>query len=309
MTRPADDLAWPELELANWRPTRDTLHLWTQVVGKVRLALSPPQNHWWHVPLYVTTRGLTTGPMPYGERSVGVMFDFIRHQLVIFCSDGAEVLRRLEPMSVAAFYAMTLKALAEVGVQVRIWPVPVELPDPVPFADDHAHAAYDRIYAQRFWRALVSSERVMTAFRGRFVGKSSPTHFFWGSFDLAGTRFSGREAPPHPGVPIMPDFITRDAYSHEVVSSGFWPGGDGLEDPIFYTYAYPTPDGFAEAAVLPTEASWNAAFGEFVLPYAAVRAAADPAAALTAFLQTTYATGADALGWDRAALERRDAPA
>lgn len=303
--RAADDLAWPDITLAEWRDTRETVHLWTQIVGKVRLALAPSQNHWWHVPFYVNTRGLTTSPIPFGDRSVGLMFDFVQHNLVLFCSDGSAGFVPLRPMSVAAFHSEFMRALSGLGVHARIWPVPVERSDPVPFAQDEEHAAYDGEYVQRFWRALVSSDRVMNAFRGRWLGKSSPVHFFWGSFDLAVTRFSGAVAPPHPGAPGVPDRVTREAYSHEVSSAGFWPGGDGLEEAVFYAYAYPNPPTYEAATVVPAEARWNAALGEFVLPYAAVRTAAQPERELDAFLESTYVAAAERLGWDRATLERR----
>lgn len=297
--------AWPALELDAWEPTRDTLQLWTQVVGKVRMALAPPVNHWWHVPLYVSARGLTTSAIPYGTSSFQIDFDFIDHELAVACSSGPRRTLKLEPRSVAGFYREVMRLLRELGVEVRIWPVPVELPDPIPFEEDTVHAAYDAEYAHRFWRVLEQSARVLTGFRGGFLGKCSPVHFFWGSFDLAVTRFSGRRAPPHPGAPNVADVVTREAYSHEVSSVGFWPGGGPMRQAIYYAYAYPAPEGFAEWPVRPAEASWSPDFGEFILPYDAVRTAGDPDAMLTAFAQSTYEAAAELARWDREALERR----
>jgi uncharacterized protein DUF5996 len=298
------ETAWPALELDAWEPTRDTLQLWTQVVGKVRLSLAPPVNHWWHVPLYLSARGLTTSAIPYGTSSFEIEFDFVDHELVIACSNGHRRTLKLEPRSVAAFYREVMRLLRELGIEVRIWPVPVELPDPIPFGDDTVHAAYDAEYAHRFWRVLEQSARVLTEFRGGFVGKCSPVHFFWGSFDLAVTRFSGRRAPPHPGAPNVADVVTREAYSHEVSSVGFWPGGGPMRQAIYYAYAYPAPDGFSAWPVRPAEASWSRDFGEFILPYDAVRTAADPDAMLTEFAQSTYEAAAELARWDREALER-----
>ena len=301
---PAAEEPWPALPLAQWRDTRDTLHMWTQIAGKVRLALAPPVNHWWHVPLYVSACGLTTSPIPYRERSFELVFDFLAHRFEVLCSDGARRTVPLGPQTTAEFYAAAMQALADAGIEVRINPTPVEVTDPIRFDQDVQHRSYDPDAARRFWRVLLRSTEVMTAFRGRFLGKSSPAHFFWGSFDLAVTRFSGREAPPHPGVPIMPDSITREAYSHEVSSAGFWPGGDGLGEPVFYAYAYPTPDGFARAPLRPDIARFDETMGEFVLPYEAMRQAPDPDALLLDFLQSTYEAAADLGGWDRRALER-----
>lgn len=295
--------AWPSLDLDAWEPTRDTLHMWTQVVGKVRMALAPPVNHWWHVPLYVTARGLTTSPMPYGERWFEVTFDFIGHELCVACSDGGTVRMKLEPMTTAEFHARFMALLREMAIEVRIWTTPVEVADPIPFERDTVHASYDAEYAHRFWTVLARSAQVMTEFRGRFVGKCSPVHFFWGSFDLAVTRFSGRKAPPHPGAPGVADAVTREAYSHEVSSAGFWPGGGTMRQAMFYSYAYPAPDGFGECMVRPDAAFFSADLGEFVLPYDAVRQSPDPAAALTSFLETTYDAAATLAAWDRAALE------
>jgi hypothetical protein len=294
---------WPDLPIAAWPDTRDTLHLWTQVVGKLRLALAPMVNHWWQVPLYVTCRGLTTSPMPCGTRMVQVDFDFISHRLLILTSDGREESFPLRSCTVADFHAEVIGRLRALGIEVRIWTTPVELEHPIPFEADREHAAYDPEYAHRFWRVLAQADRVMGAFRAPFLGKVSPVHFFWGSFDLAVTRFSGRPAPRHPGAPNVADRVTREAYSHEVSSCGFWPGGAGF-DAVFYAYAYPQPPGFAEAAVRPAAASFSRDLGEFVLPYDALRRAEAPDAALLDFLQSTYEAAADLAGWDRAALER-----
>ena len=300
--------AWPSLPFAEWRDTYATLHRWMQIVGKIRLKQAPSVNHWWHVPLYVTCRGLTTSPIPYGERFFQIDFDFLDHRLMIATSEGRTDGFALRPQSVADFYAEIMRRLHDLGLDVAIWTMPVEIPDPVRFEDDRTHAAYAADYANRFWRVLLQANRVMTAFRGRFLGKASPVHFFWGSFDLAVTRFSGRKAPPHPGAPNVADCVTREAYSHEVSSCGFWPGGPGLEEPIFYSYAYPQPPGFADAPVRPAAAYYNRDFGEFILPYEAVRNAASPEAALFEFLQTTYAAAAEYGGWNRAELERQGSP-
>lgn len=295
---------WPSLPFEEWRETCATLHMWTQVVGKVRLALAPHLNHWWQVPLYVSARGLTTSPVPYGERTFQVDFDFCAHRLLIETNEGDSREMVLAPRTVADFYGEFMSALRSLGLEVKIWTTPVEVPNPVPFEKDEAHASYQTEYANRFWRVLVQAERVLQKFRSRFLGKCSPVHFFWGSFDLAVTRFSGRPAPPHPGAPGVPDFITREAYSHEVSSAGFWPGGEALPQPIFYAYAYPEPEGFKDFAVRPGEAYYNADFREFVLPYEAVRTAADRDRALLDFLQSTYEAAAERGHWDRAALER-----
>ena len=296
--------AWPDLDYAAWKETRETLHLWTQVLGKVRLKKAAPVNHWWHVPLYVSARGLTTSSIPDGDRAFEMLLDFVDHRLVVACSDGRVADFTLEPMSVAEFYARTMQTLRSVGVEVRNYTTPAEIPGALPFEQDDAHTAYDPAAVGRFWRALVRMQAVFETFRGRWLGKCSPVHFFWGSFDLALTRFSGRRAPEHPGVAVMPDFITREAYSHEVSSAGFWPGGEGLEEAIFYAYAYPAPSGFADAPVRPPAARYDSMMSEFVLPYAAVRRAPSPEAALLEFLQSTYEAVADLGGWDRAALER-----
>lgn len=296
--------AWPDLPLAAWRDTCASLQLWTQVVGKVRLARAPMINHWWQVPLYVTARGLTTSPMPDGARTFEIAFDFIAHRLVIQTSDGATDSLALEPRSVADFYAEVMGRLRALGLETRIWTMPVEIADPIPFERDDIHSAYDPEYAQRFWRVLVQADRVLTAFRARFTGKVSPVHFFWGSFDLAVTRFSGRSAPRHPGAANVADVVTREAYCEEVSSAGFWPGGAGMETPVFYSYAYPAPPGFAEASARPSAAFFSREMGEFLLPYDAVRRAPSPDAMLLEFLQSTYEAAASLGRWDRAALER-----
>jgi hypothetical protein len=296
--------AWPELPYPAWKDTCATLHLWTQVVGKVRLAQTPWLNHSWHVPLYLTARGLTTSPIAHGERSFSIDFDFIDHALVIAVSDGARKQIHLEPRTVADFYAAVMTALDELSLPVRIHEMPNEIMDGIPFSRDTVHGAYDAEQAQRFWRALIQVNRVLSQFRTSFVGKSSPVHFFWGSFDLAVTRFSGRRAPPHTGlVPHLPRAVLREAYSHEVSSAGFWPGGSGVDQAAFYSYAYPEPPGFRTVSVKPQSAFYNSTLGEFLLPYEAVRTAADPDAELLAFLDSTYEAAADQAHWDRSALE------
>ena len=299
-----DEADWPRLSYAELKDTCETLQLWTQVVGKVRLALTPWLNHSWHVPLYVTARGLGTGLIPCGARPLENEFDFVDQALHLRRADGGAQALPLRAGSVAGFYADVLQALAWLGVTVAIHETPNELPDPTPFPQDHAVRAYDPDQASRFWLALAQAWRVFSAFRTGFLGKASPVHFFWGSFDLAVTRFSGRPAPPHPGgVPHLPDAVAREAYSHEVSSAGFWPGGGAIDYPAFYAYAYPEPAGFRKAAVAPDAAFFHEGLGEFILPYEAVRAAADPDAALMAFLHATYEAAADLGGWDRAALE------
>jgi hypothetical protein len=296
---------WPPLTLAEWEPTYLTLHRFTQVVGKIRLALTPWLNHSWHVALYVTARGLTTSPTPDGARSFQIDFDFIDHALWLRTSDGHFRQLMLKPMSVAEFYRAIMIALRELGIAVTITTMPCEIADCIPFEQDTLHAAYDAEYANRFWRVLLAANEVMAHFRTAFLGKSSPVHFFWGSFDLAVTRFSGRTAPRHPGgVPHLPNAVAQEAYSHEVSSAGFWPGGGGpVDDAAFYSYAYPAPEGFAAAKVKPADAAWSKELGEFLLPYAALRRAHDPDAALMDFLQSTYAAAADLAKWDRATLE------
>ena len=295
--------AWPDLNFASWRDTAATLQLWTQIVGKVRLQLTPWVNHSWQVPLYVTARGLGTSPIPFAEQLLEVEFDFLSQQLLLRTSTGAQRALALEPRSVADFYVRVLGLLHELGVLVSINDLPSELEHPVRFPEDHVHASYDAAAAQRFWRVLVASTRVFSHFRSGFLGKVSPVHFFWGSFDLAVTRFSGRRAPLHPGgVPGLPDAVAREAYSHEVSSAGFWPGNDAFPHAAFYSYAYPEPAGFRERAVTPG-AHYEAKLGEFVLPYEVVRASAAPEGTLLEFLSMTYGAAADCGGWDRAALE------
>ena len=298
--------AWPELPYAAWKNTYATLHLWTQIVGKIRLAQTPWLNHSWHVVLYVTPRGLTTSPIPYGDRTFELEFDFVDHKLRASVSDGGEKEIGLFPRSVADFYADVMRVLAELGIEVRINQLPNEIPDAIRFSGDHVHASYDREYAERFWRILVQSARVFSRFRTSFIGKCSPVHFFWGSFDLAVTRFSGRRAPPFTpsgAVPNMPAAVELDAYSHECSSAGFWPGGQGVDYPAFYSYASPAPDSFSTASIRPADAFWNKDLGQYNLPYDAVRTAGDPERTLMDFLISTYEAAASAGNWDRAALE------
>jgi hypothetical protein len=301
--------SWPSLPLDAWRDTYATLQMWTQIVGKVRLVQMPWINHSWHVTLYPTARGLTTSVMPHGTRAFQIDFDFVDHRLLIQTADGAARTIALRPRPVAEFHERVMAELAALGLDVTINPNPNEVENPIPFDQDRQHAAYDAEYAERFWRILVHTERVFTRFRSRFIGKCSPVHFFWGSFDLAVTRFSGRPAPPHPGgVPNLPDWVAREAYSHEVSSAGFWPGGGPAPYPLFYSYAYPEPDGFAAAAVRPAGASYHTGLREFVLPYDDVRSAASPDDVLLEFLETTYEAAATRGRWDRDALERREEP-
>ena len=296
---------WPALPAAAWAPTRATLHRWTQIVGKTSLALCPMLNQWWQVAFHITPRGLSTGPVPCAAGSFEVLFDFRAHRLRLFTSAGAEYELALRPQSVAEFYGEYRALLRTAGIEVKIWPVPVELADATPFAHDHHHASYDAAAAERFWDALLAADGVLRAFRSGFGGKCSPVHFFWGSFDLAVTRFSGRPAPPHPGgVPHLADWVTRASYDAELSSAGWWPGGDGAEA-AFYAYAYPAPAGFAKAPVRPVPAAFNAEMGEFLLPYEAARTAPDPRAAVLDFLQSTYEAAANLGHWDRAALERQ----
>jgi hypothetical protein len=273
-----------------------------QIVGKIRLALTPAINHCWNVTLYPTARGLTTMPMWHGTQPVQIDFDFLEHELVVETGEGGRWAFALKPMSVAEFYRQMIAALDGLGISVRIWPMPVEIANPVQFDRDDLHKSYDPDYAQRFWRVLLQTSRVFTIFRARFTGKVSPVHLFWGALDLACTRFSGRTAPEHPSMTGLADRVTRDAYSHEVSSCGFWPGAPGIE-PFFYSYAYPEPGGYSEYPIAPAQASFNADFGEFVLPYEAMRQTADPDAALLEFLQSTYEAAAECGKWDRAALE------
>jgi Family of unknown function (DUF5996) len=298
------DAAWPELPTAAWRESCATLQLWTQIVGKIRLSRSPWLNHSWHVTLYVNARGLTTSPIPDGRRNFEIAFDFIDHVLRISTSDGSERQFPLAGQSVASFYALTLATLAELGILVVIDETPNELPEPVKFSQDTAHASHDRDAVRRFFQILVDADRVFKRFRTAFLGKASPVHFFWGSFDLAVTRFSGRRAPRHPGgIPHLPDAVACEAYSHEVSSAGFWPGSGAIDYPAFYSYAYPEPAGFRATKVKPDAAFFHEAMGEFILPYDAVRTAADPEQALLDFLQSTYEAAANAARWDREALE------
>jgi hypothetical protein len=304
-TASAPSEPWPALPFAEWSDTYATLHMWTQIVGKIRLKLSPPANHWWQVTLYVTARGLTTSTIPYGVRTFQVDFDFIDHVLIVSTGEGEVRTLPLMPQSVAAFYRALMTTLADLGLPVHIWPMPVEIPDPIRFDLDEVHASYDAEYAQRFWRILLQVDRVFKEFRCGFVGKGSPSHFFWGSFDLAVTRFSGRRAPVHPGGnPWVADFVTHEAYSHEVSSLGWWPGSSALPEPAFYAYAYPEPAGFSAAQIQPSQAFYSTEFGEFILRYEDMRAAERPEEALSAFAQSTYAAAADLAGWPRPDLER-----
>jgi len=295
---------WPVLPLEEWRDTYATLHMWTQMVGKTCLALAPRQNHWWQVALHVTARGLATGPMPYGSRTLDAEFDFVEHELVLRTGEGAVQEIALRPRSVADFYRAYLSALETLGVHVQLWPVPVEVEHPMRFSDDAAHASYDPEYANRHWRILVQADDVFRRFRASFLGKCSPVHFFWGSFDLAVTRFSGRRAPERPGA----DRMTREAYSHEVISAGFWPGSGDVKEAAFYAYAAPEPAGLRDLVPQPSAVYYHPPMGIFILPYAAVRTASSPVDALLAFLQSTYDAAADLANWDRAALERAAYP-
>ncbi len=298
---------WPELPFSAWADTCATLHLWTQVVGKIRLAHAPLINHWWQVPLYVTSRGLTTSPIFYDARSFQIDFDFIDHNLVIQTSDGATERIALAPRTVADFYADVMSRLRGLGLETRIWTMPVEIPDAVPFDQDREHASYDPEYVQRFWRILIQADRLCTLFRARFLGKVSPVHFFWGSFDLAVTRFSGRAAPTlTSNSPNLGAWVMQEAYSHEVSSCGFWPGNGGFGQAAFYSYAYPEPPGYSDAPVRPADVYYDQDLGQFILPYEAVRRATSPDDAVLDFLQSTYAAAADLAHWDRAALERSE---
>ena len=303
MARPQQDAgkdAWPELPLEAWQETISTLHMWTQIVGKVRLALSPKMNQWWEVPLYVNSSGLTTSPIPYAKGMFEVEFDFIKHELVIHTSEGSTKRMALAPRSVADFYREFMAMLASLGIDVKIWRMPVEIPDPIAFDEDTKHKSYDPEYANRFWRILVNCDAIFKEFRAEFVGKASPVHFFWGSFDLAATRFSGRPAPVRPGV----DPITREAYSQEVISAGFWPGGGDIKGAAFYAYAAPEPTGFGQSPVRPAKAFYHPQLKEFLLMYDDVRLASSPREALLEFLRSTYDAGANLGKWDRKELER-----
>lgn len=304
MSHNSPDTLWPALPLDAWQDTYTTLHMWTQIVGKIRLACAPYVNHCWQVPLYVTPRGLTTSAMPHGHRQFEIAFDFIDHQLRIDASDGQHRTLPLEPRSVADFYDAVTATLNDMKLGVDIWPMPVEVAEPIRFTEDRQHDAYDRASVEKLHRILLSVDTVFKEFRGKFIGKSSPVHFFWGAFDLAVTRFSGKRNPHAPDDPIM-----GDAYSHEVISHGFWPGGDWptggrIENPVFYAYAVPEPEGFKTATVKPSGTAYADQLGEYLLSYNDVREADDPAAAILGFMQSTYDAGADAAGWDRAALER-----
>jgi hypothetical protein len=300
----ATETAWPELRYAAWRDTAATLHLWTQIVGKIRLARTPWVNHSWHVPLYVGVRGLTTSPIPDGARVFELEFDFVDHQLRLAASDGQRAAVALKPQTVAEFFAATMAALARLGIAVEIDDYPCEIPGAIRFSRDTEHGAYDAANAERFWRALIQADRLLKQFRTGFIGKSSPVHFFWGSFDLAVTRFSGRPAPAFTGkVPGVATAVMSEAYSEEVSSAGFWPGGDGFDDAAFYSYCYPTSPGFEAAAVRPKEAIFHDSLGQFLLPYKAVRSATDPDSMVLDFLQSTYEAAADSGQWNRTALE------
>ena len=308
-----DDLAsaatWPALPFADWRDTAVTLHMWTQIIGKIRMTQSPWLNHSWHVTLYVTPRGMTTGPIPHGERTFSIDFDFIAHQLRIHTCDGGDETIPLVPQDTADFYHAVMSALVDLGYPVAINATPNEVAEAIPFPEDRVHKSYDGDAANRFWRVLFQADRVFKQFRADFSGKSSPVHFFWGSFDLAVTRFSGREAPDHPGgLPNMPLWVAQEAYSHEVSSAGFWPGGDAFPEPIFYSYAYPTPQGFGEASVAPEGAYWLDAMGEFVLPLDVVRSSDNPDEILLEFLRSTFDAAATLGDWDLSEYRRRHFP-
>ncbi len=304
--------AWPPLPLRDWSDTRDTLHLWTQIVGKTRLALAPMVNHWWQVPLYLSARGLTTSWIPYGTSGFSVEFDFVEHVLAVQHDDGRAWTMSLAPRSVADFYWSYMAGLHSLGIDARIWPVPVELANPIPFAEDETHKSYDAAATHHFWRALTQASRLLGIFRGRFIGKASPVHFFWGSFDLACTRFNGARAPLHPGgVPGLADWATREAYSHACISAGWWPGaiGSPIEEAVFYAYAYPEPVGCPTATIRPTAGYYHSVMHEWVLPYDAVRTAANPDDIALDFFQSTYEAAATLGAWDRATLERNEEPA
>jgi hypothetical protein len=292
--------AWPELPLAAWQDTNATLHMWTQIVGKIRRTLTPLVNHWWNVTLYVNARGLTTSPIPYRDETFEILFDFIDHNLKIETSGGDTKLVKLAPKTVAQFYKEVMAALAALGIEVAIHATPDEVANPIPFAEDQTHKSYDPEFAHRFWRILAGVDSIFKEFRGRFIGKCSPVQFFWGSFDLAVTRFSGRRAPERPGA----DHMTREAYSHEVISAGFWPGGGEIQGPAFYAYAAPEPAGFKTARVLPKEAFYHSGMSEYFLMYDDFRRADSPKAALMDFLESSYEAAADLGKWDRASLER-----
>jgi len=305
MDRSVGTSGWPSLRVDDWTPTRDTLHMWTQIVGKVRLAQMPLINHWWNATFDVTSRGLIAPAMPYRGRTFDVIFDFAEHRLRVEASDGRTEVLALEPMTVADFYAAFMAALRRLDIDVDIWTVPSEIENAIPFEQDRTHRQYDRVYVDRFWQALVQVNRVFTEFRGRFIGKASPVHFFWGGLDLAVTRFSGRTAPPLKGeTPNVAKWVMDEAYSHEVSSCGFWPGNGGYGRAAFYVYAYPEPPGYGATRLKTAEAAYDDNLGQFILPYDAVRQAADPDALLLGFLQETYEAAADLAKWDRKGLER-----
>jgi Family of unknown function (DUF5996) len=295
---------WPSLPLSEWKDTYETLHMWTQIIGKIRLALTPLMNHWWNITLYVSSRGLTTSTMHYKDQLLEINFDFIDHKLLFQTTDSAKTVA-LRPRSVADFYQETMTALSSLGMPVAIWTTPVEVADRIPFEKDEKHKSYDPGYVHRLWRILAQANRVFTDFRCRFNGKVSPVHFFWGAFDLAVTRFSGRTAPPHPAAPNMARYVAVEAYSHEVSSCGFWPGGGPVDEPVFYSYAYPEPLGFNKFPTQPSEAFYHKDMGEYLLPYDVVRTAGSPDDVLLSFLQSTYEAAATCGNWDRLALERQ----
>jgi hypothetical protein len=290
---------WPELPLAEWKDTYDTLHRWTQIIGKIKLALTPQVNHWWNATLHVTPHGLTTSAMYYNNRPLQIDFDFISHLLLFETADNPTKTIALRPCSVAEFYQEVMATLRSLGISITIWTTPVEIPERTPFEQDKKHKSYDPEYVQRFWRILAQTNRVFSEFRSRFIGKDSPVHFFWGAFDLAVTRFSGRPAPTHPGVPYCARFVMVEAYSQEVSSCGFWPGGGAVNEPAFYAYSYPEPPGFREYSIQPKEAFYNAEMGEFLLPYDVVRTADSPDEVLLTFLQSTYEAAATCGKWNR----------
>ena len=302
----SEKTTWPDLPLAAWSGTCDTLQLWTQVVGKVRIALTPLVNHWWNATFFVTGRGLVAPAMPYAGRTLDVIFDFVDHRLIIETSDGRVESFALEPMAVADFYAKFMQRLHRLGIDVHIWTMPSEIEGAIPFEQDRTHRQYDRVYVERFWHALVQANRVFTDFRARFIGKASPVHFYWGGLDLAVTRFSGRTAPPLKGeTPNVAKWVMDEAYSHEVSSCGFWPGNGGYGRAAFYVYAYPEPAGYGDTRLKTAAASYEKNLGQFILPYDAVRQAHDPDALLLGFLQETYEAAAELAKWDRKALERQ----
>jgi len=303
-TTPVTADSWPPMRLADWKETHATLHMWTQIVGKIRLELTPRMNHWWNVPLYVSSRGLTTSLIPYGNRSFEMEFDFLQHRLEIRTTDPKTKFVALAPRSVADFYAELMAALRSLDIEVHIWKLPVEVANPIPFDEDRVHASYDGEYVQRLWRVLLSADEVFNVFRSRFIGKSSPVHFFWGSFDLALTRFSGRRAPERDDSDPVLRKIMREAYSHEVISAGWWPGGGDVKEAAFYCYASPKPDGFEQQTVRPEKALYDSSLGEFLLMYDDMRAEKSPRVALLEFLQSTYEAGAKTGKWNREALEK-----